>query len=251
MMKSLLPIPMLLCAGWVWAGDAPIMPSWMTPYAGAREQTGTIGTRVWSNYSAKAPVAEIVEYYQGLFEGAGLTFHPVKNAMTTTIRGAPAECSLEIELHGMGAITSVSITCSAWTTGHMQGQAKFDQPVYPKAKAPLPPLAWPDWLVSCDPAESPEIQKGVDRFKLRFLKAEFTTRQDRESIQAFYADLLNAHDYPVWIRSSGLTPPDRVAVVEGLHFLAGNPGPRFAMRVQLTPAAGAIQVELRITAHPN
>ncbi len=79
---------------------------------------------------------------------------------------------------------------------------------------------------------------------------EFTSTQDRETIQTFYADLLNAHDYPVWIRSAILTPKDRPAVVEGVHYFNGKPGPRFAIHVQLTPVNGAYRVELRITAHP-
>jgi hypothetical protein len=228
------------------------MPAWLTPYSGATERTRATGNRVWSNYLTAATLAETIEYYHGLFDREGLTFHPVTNALTTSIRGAAPECSLEILLHAMARSTSVQITCIAWSTGdpHLQAQAKFDQPVYPKARAPIPPLAWPDWLTTCEPGSTPEIQNGVDRFKLKFLKAEFTSGQDRETIQTFYAGLLNAHDYPVWIRSSSLTPKDHTAVVEGVHYFNDNPGPRFAIHVRLTPLHSAYQVELRITAHP-
>jgi hypothetical protein len=233
----------LTCACGLAAGDAPAMPAWMTPYPGATEHTRAMGNRVWSNYVTTATLAETIEYYHGLFDREGLVFHPVASSMTTTIRGAASECSLEIILHGMGRNTSVQIACIAWSTGssEMQGQAKFDRPVYPKARAPIPPLAWPNWLTTCEPGSTPEIQNGIDRFQQKFLKAEFTSTQDRETIQAFYADLLNAHDYPVSIRSP---------VVEGIHYFNSNPGPRFAIHVQLTPVHGAYQVELRITAHP-
>ncbi|MGO9260302.1 MAG: hypothetical protein ACLQU1_28945 [Bryobacteraceae bacterium] len=255
--KLLPSILLLACAGPLAGSDTPAMPSWMTPYPGASERTGTQATRVWSSYLAKASLAEVVEYYHGLFDGAGLTFHPVANALTTTIRGAAPECSLEIVIQGLGARTSVQVTCSAWASQseHLQAQAKFDRPVYPQPRVPgpagTPPLVWPDWLTTCEPDAAPEIQKGVDQFKLRFLKVEFTSLQDRDAIEEFYADLLNAHDYPVWVRSSKLTPRDKTAVVEGRHFFGGKPGPRFDIHVQLTPVNGAIQVELRMTAHPN
>ena len=152
----------------------------------------------------------------------------------------------------MGRSTSAQVSCRAWASdsSHLDHQAKYDQPVYPKAKPAVPPLAWPDWLTTCDPGISPEIQSGVDQFKLRYFKAEFTSHQDRESIVDFYANLFNAHDYPVWIRSSKITPRDKPALVEGQHFFGEKPGPWFGIRVQLTPVGSAFQVELRITAHP-
>ena len=252
-MARILPWILLPAALASAAGDVPVMPSWMVPYPGATERTRSMTGRAWSNYLAKAPADDVIEYYRGLFEQAGLTFHPVKDGLGTTIRGAPPECSLDIVIQAMGRNTSVAVTCSAWASGHMEGQAKYDNPVYPKPRAPLPPLVWPDWLTTCDPAAAspgPEIQKGVDRFKVRYLKAEFTTQMDREAIMNFYADLLNAHDYPVWIRSSSVQPRDHTMVVEGQHFFGDKPGPRFAIHVQLTPAGDAVQVELRISAHP-
>jgi hypothetical protein len=242
----------LASAGRLAASDAPSMPTWLTPYPGATERTRSMGNRVWSNYLTAATLEQTIEYYHGLFDRAGLTFHPVASSLTTSIRGAAPECSFEVLIHGMGRTTSVEVTCIAWASGssEMQNQAKFDKPVYPKARAPIPPLAWPDWLTTCESSASPEIQSGVDRFKLKFLKVEFTSGQDRETIQSFYADLLNAHDYPVAMRSSSLTPKDHLAIVEGAHYFNGRPGPRFAIHVQLTPVNGAYQVELRLTAHP-
>jgi hypothetical protein len=177
-------------------------------------------------------VDEVVDYYRDLFNGAGLPFHPRSNALAATIFGDAPECDLIILIRKSAAGAGVQITCSnkAHTAARekaekrgLEGQARFDEPVYPKPRIALPPLVWPDWLTSCDPAATPEVQAGVDRFKLKFLKAEFTTRQDRDAIQDFYADLLNAHGYPVWVESSRLTPSDHSAVLEGVHYFDAEP----------------------------
>ena len=249
----LVAVLVLACARLPAAGEAPPMPPWITPFPGASsERSGTMTGWRWSRYLTNAPLDQVVAYYRGLLEGAGLAAHPVTNALTTTIRGAAQECSLEITIQGMMRSTSVQVSCRAWESqgDHLQSQSKFDKPVYPGPKVAVPPLAWPEWLTSCDPGASPEIQKGVDQFKLRYFKAEFTSHMDRDAILEFYAGLLNANSYPVWVRSSAITPRDKKAVVEGQHFFGEKPGPWFGIRVQLTPVGNTLQVELRITAHP-
>jgi hypothetical protein len=243
---------LLACALAAAAGEAPPMPDWLTPMAGAQIRSGSMTGWRWSRYLVKAAPDEVIEHYRGLFERAGLAFHPVKNTMTTTIRGAASECSLEIEVQGMlNGNTSVSVNCRAWEQGskNLEGQAKYDRPVYPKARAVLPPLEWPAWLVTCD-GPAVEAHRGIDQFKVRYIQAEFVSHMDREAILDFYDDLMTANDYKRFSRSSKITPRDRAAVVEGWHFFDANPGPRFAIRVQVIPASGGMRVQLRISAHP-
>jgi hypothetical protein len=124
---------------------------------------------------------------------------------------------------------------------------EYDQPVYPRPQAPMPALAWPNWLGHPEGAAL-QIQKGVDRFKLNYLQAEFDSISDRASLQRFYSGLLNSHDYRVTAQSSQIAPLDRQAIVEGAHSFS-NPGPRFVIRVEFNPASAAVHVVLRITAH--
>jgi hypothetical protein len=92
-----------------------------------------------------------------------------------------------------------------------------------------------------------KIRSGVDRFKLKYLEAEFDSGQDRAAIQQFYVELLKAHDYPVTMESSPITPRERPAVVEGTRTFDG--ARRFVIRVDLTPTSDGVHVVLRITAH--
>ncbi len=165
------------CAGPLAATEVPSMPAWLTPYPGATERTRSMGNRVWSNYLTAATLEQTIDYYHGSFDRAGLTFHPVASSLTTSIRGAAPECSFEVLIHGMARSTSVEVTCIAWSTGssEMQSQAKFDKPVYPKARAPLPPLAWPDWLTTCrlqcqpgDPKRRRPVQGEVPQGGIHF-----------------------------------------------------------------------------------
>lgn len=111
----------------------------------------------------------------------------------------------------------------------------------------MPALAWPNWLAHPEGAAL-RIQKGVDRFKLNYLQTEFDSTSDRASLQHFYTGLLTSHDYRVTAQSSPITPPARQGIVEGAHSFS-QPGPRFVIRVELNPAAAAVHVVLRITAH--
>jgi hypothetical protein len=129
------------------------------------------------------------------------------------------------------------------------GMAKFDQPNYPKPKPPLPPLAWPGWLVRCDGAPL-RNQKGVDRFKLNYLVAEFTSPSDPAEVHTFYADLLNANGYPVEFQSGLASQRTGLGWIQGTYYAGEKPGPGLVIRAEITPADGGAHVELRITRRP-
>ena len=170
------------------------------------------------------------------------------------IRGDIPGCGLTIQVRKRAAGTSVQITATqrpvirkVTEQDIRRDMQKYDQPVYPTPKVPLPALRWPSWLTACDDGVAPAIRKGVDRFKSDYLEAEFNSRQDRAAIQQFSVELLHSHDCPVTIESSPITPPERPAVVEGTRTFSG--AGRFVIRVDLTPTAGGIHVVLRIRAH--
>ncbi len=195
------------------------------------------------------------------------------NPITKPLRSAAPECDLLIQIRASDSGTAVQVDCAAKSqpgasvTGPVvappttravretearkkipDNMAEFDRPVYPRPRPPMPPLVWPRWLVSSDGVPL-EPHKGVDRFKLNYWSAEFTSASDRAAILGFYADLLNANGYPVWVQSSAITPPNRTTLVEGVHYFDTKPGPNFAIRAELTPVNGSFHVELRITAH--
>jgi hypothetical protein len=244
----------LACAGYVAGQGSFSMPSWLEPYPGATAKAHTFSNFISSSYQTSAPPEEVVGHYKELFTAAGLPFFPHKDPITISISGSPPECNVLIQIRKFAGATQVNVTCSA-VLAHKTTEAdvirsmeKFDQPVYPTAPPRIPPLTWPSWLGPCDGAPV-EVHTGVDRFKLNYMKAEFTSSLERAAIQSFYADLLNSHGYPVSMQSSPITPRDRTALVEGARYFSGPPGPRFAIRVELVPAADGIHVELRITEH--
>ncbi len=253
------------------AGPQLSMPPWLTNFPGATAETHATPGLVESNYETSAPAAEVIHHYRSVFADKKLPFHPNADGIGVTIRGAAPECDLLIQIRASETGTAVQVDCAAKSPVSPSASdsvvnppttragertearkripdnlAEFDQPLYPRPRAPLPPLVWPRWLVSCDGVPL-EPHKGVDRFKLSYLSAEFTSASDRATILAFYADLLNANGYPVWLQSSAITPRDRSTLVEGVHHFDTNPGPNFAMRAALTPVNGLIHVELRIT----
>ena len=85
-----------------------------------------------------------------------------------------------------------------------------------------------------------DIQRGVDQFGRKFLKGSFTTDSPRRAIQTFYADLLNSHGYTIRTQSIPAWPPDRKAWLEGEHHSNGTTGPRFVIRIELTPAGETV-----------
>jgi hypothetical protein len=252
----------------------PVMPKWLVSFPGVTARVRTSTLLVEARYETTAPVAEVMAHYRKLFEGAGLPFHANATGMGVSIRGAAPECALLIQISQQGYGSQVQVSCAVEPAApppgavpaqaedappkpffaekeksHIQGMEKYDQPVYPRPKAPLPPLVWPSWLVHCDGGVF-TVQKGVDRFKLNYLKAQFTSQSDRGKIQSFYANLLNAHGYAVYAQSSPRLPDSREATVEGAHYFGDAPGPGFVIRVRLTAVAGGTDVELLLTSHP-
>lgn len=245
------------------AGEHPLsMPSWLVPYPGVSADTRTLPGLLESSYETTAPPIRVITHYHGLLVTAALRYRQTVEGGVTSIRTAALECDVLVQIRPQGAGTFVQVDCTARgpvdpaaitaaAKGDkgLQGMEKYDRPVSPQSRPHLPPLVWPSWLISCD-GGALEVYKGVDVFKLSFLKAEFDSTSDRAAIQAYYADLLNSHGYPVSMQSSRITPLDRKALVEGIHLYGDTLGPRFVIRAELTPTEGAVHVELRITARP-
>ena len=244
------------------------MPAWITAYPGASEQTRRMGPAVESAYTADAPPRDVLSHFRRLFAAAGLKFDPGAAGNGFLIRATPPECDLFIRIHRVDSGTAVEVTCS---TGPAQGQTqrsleqadqshrshidameKFDTPVYPAPRRPVPPmplLAWPAWLVRVDNV-LPEAQRGTDQFRLHYLKTTYASSAPASDIQAFYADLLSANGYRVYFRSPASTPKDRKIWLEADQQVEGRAGRRFVIRIDLTPANGLVTVDLRMTAHP-
>jgi hypothetical protein len=236
------------------AAERPSVPAWLTAYPGAAAQTKTSPEKIEISYQAPASVADVVAHYEGLFTAAGLPFRPQMYGSTAVIQGGPADCSLTIQIRKLGSGAAVQITAIPHAVvPHLteddivRSMAEFDKPVYPGPRTPMPALAWPSWLTASDTVPL-EVYKGVDQFKLDYLKAAFTSSLDRAEVQHFYVDLFNSHDYPVSVQSSSITPPNQKAIVEGTHAFA-RPGPRFVIHAEFTPVNGQVHVDLRITAH--
>jgi hypothetical protein len=243
------------------------MPAWLSAYPGTDEQTRSLGPLVESSYTAAAPPRDVLSHFRQLFKTAGLPFQPSAAGNGFMIRAAPPECDLFIRIRRMDDGTAVQVTCTS-TPGREQAQRtlaqaeeshhdrinsmeKFDRPVYPQPKraVPMPPLAWPSWLLRID-GERLDVQKGVDGVMMHYLKSSFLCALPRNDIQTYYADLLNSNGYPVYLRSLASTPKDRKAWVEGAQPLEGRAGRRFVIRIDLTPANDLVTVELRMTAYP-
>jgi hypothetical protein len=184
-----------------------VMPSWLVPYPGAAPQDRKMGNSVESTYTVAAAPHEIVAHFRTLFASAGLAFEPDAMGFGFLIRAAAPECDLDISIRKRDPDTAVKVTCSPRLAAnekmanlraqqraeHAQSDpmTKFDTPVYPQAKAPQAPLGWPSWLVRVDGARL-LVERSPGR-----LKSTFTSSPTREGIQAFYANLLAAHDYKV------------------------------------------------------
>jgi hypothetical protein len=184
------------------------MPAWVVPYPGASAQNRQILNSVESTYTiAAAAPHDVLGHFRTLFASAGLRFQPDPMGGGFLIRSAAPECDLEVVIRRRDSNTTVKVTCSPrlaanqyMTNLREQEKAasaqsdpmkKFDTPVYPQPKAPLPPLTWPSWLVRVDGARLP-VEKLSGQ-----LRSSFASRPTREAIQAFYADLLNSHNYRV------------------------------------------------------
>jgi hypothetical protein len=269
-MRRKQPILLLACLAsraFLSAQSTPTMPAWLSAYPGADEQIRSLGPLVESSYTVAAPPRDVLSHFRQLFKTAGLPFQPSAAGNGFMIRAASPECDLFIRIRRMDDGTAVQVTCTS-TPGRDQTQRalaqaeeshhdrinsmeKFDRPVYPQPKraVPMPPLAWPSWLLRID-GERLDVQKGVDGVMMHYLKSSFLCALPRNDIQTYYADLLNSNGYPVYLRSLASTPKDRKAWVEGAQPLEGRAGRRFVIRIDLTPANDLVTVELRMTAYP-
>ena len=270
------------------AQTPPAMPAWLAPYPGATAETRASSVLIESAYQTSAAPTDVVTHYQKLFAAAGLPFHPNLDGIGTAIRSSAPECDLLIQIRERAPGSSVRVSCAAkspeltetapppppekptyeqrvakihedsqkaveahWDAVRTSNEKmeKYDQPVYPVARPPLPPLSWPEWLVSCEGSQL-KVQKGVDQFKLSYLKTTFTSVQDRAKVQAFYAHLLNANGYAVEFQSNRAAPANAKVMVQGAYYPGEKPGPRIIVRAEITPVDIAQQVELRVTRRP-
>ena len=249
-------VVLLAAVGFVAGQSTLAIPSWLEPLPGATPRTHDFTTFVEQDYKTDASPADVVAHYRKLFDAAKLPFFPQIDPISTTIHGDTPECDLKVDIRRFSGATLVHVTCSQPTLRKrqedgMRAMAKYDQPVYPqtRTKAQLPPLTWPTWLVQCD--SSPlQAHRGVDRFKLSYLSAEYDCAADRTRIQTFYADLLSSNGYTVTAQTPAFLPRGGTAIVEGARYFGDRLGPRFVVRVELTAVEGAFHVDLRITARP-
>jgi hypothetical protein len=230
------------------------IPAWLHPYPGANEEITTSPGRVVVTYETSLSLEEIVAFQRGLFAAQSIPFQPEMYGTAAVIRANPEGCGLTIQIRQEKSGTAVQITATErpviprlTESDIRRSMEKYDQPVYPAPKVPLPALIWPSWLAAYGVEASP-VRKGVDQFRNQYLVSEFDSTEARGAIQAFYSGLLNAHEYRVTMESSPITPPAKPAVVEGMHSfeLSG----RFVIRVDLSPpTARGVHVDIRITAH--
>ena len=230
------------------------IPAWLQPYPGANEEVETSRGRAVATYETYVSLDEMVAFHRGRFAAQNIPFEPEIYGNTALIRANPEGCSLTIQIRKTTRGMAVQITASErpvipklTESDIRQSMEKYDQPVNPAPRVPLPALRWPSWLTTYGTGESP-VHNGVDRFRNQYLESEFDAAGTREAIQAYYADLLKANDYRVTMESSPITPPGRPSVVEGTRSF--DHSGRFVIRIDLTPTARDVHVTLRITAHP-
>lgn len=229
------------------------IPAWLRPFPGANEQITTSPGVAVATYETSSSLEELVAFHRGLFAVQGIPFRPEMYGSAAVIRAYPEGNGLTIQIRREKSGTAVQITAterSAIPTvterDIRRSMERYDSPVYPAPRVPLPGLTWPLWLVAYEVEGSP-VRKGVDQFRNQYLESECDSTDARGSIQAFYSGLLNAHEYRVTMESSPITPPGRPTLVEGTHSFEHSG--RFVIRVDLSPTARGVHVAIRITAH--
>jgi hypothetical protein len=176
-----------------------------TPGASAQNRR-TLNTAE-ATYTIAAPPRDVLSHFRTLFGSAGLPFEPDAMGYGFLIRAAAPECDLDISIRRRDPDTTVRVTCSPRLAANermdklrAQQRAekaqsdpmkKFDTPVYPEPKAAAATVVWPSWLVRVDGARL-LVEKLPGQ-----MRSSFTSSPTREGVQAFYADLLNAHNYRV------------------------------------------------------
>ncbi len=229
------------------------IPAWLQPYPGANEEIMTSPGIAVATYEASLSLEEMVAFHRGLFAAQAIPFRPEMYGATAVIRANPEGSGITIQIRQEKSGTAVQITATerpviprVTESDVRRSMEKYDQPVYPAPRVPLPLLGWPSWLVAYG-ADASAVRKGVDQFRNQYMESEFDSSEARGAIQAFYSGLLNAHAYRVTMESSPITPPGRPALVEGTHSFEHSG--RFVIRVDLSPTALGIHVAIRITAH--
>ena len=255
------------------------MPAWLADYPGVSPQTRSSAVLVESTYDVAATPGEVIGHYRKLFEAAGLAWQPNLDGVGTVVRGAASECDLLLKIREQGTGTSVRVSCAARVPAPMlqatpapaapvtpptrqsvaderrreisrkslEEMEKYDQPYRPPPRPPAPRLVWPEWLVSVDGAPL-AAERGVDQFKLNYLKSAYLTNADRNGAVAFYTELLNANGYRV-MHTPPTWPRDRKAWLNADFYPGANPGPRIAIHVDFTPDEQGMRVDVRMTAH--
>lgn len=236
------------------AGERFTIPAWVVPYPGANAEITTSPGVAVVTYEAPLSLDEMVAFHRGLFAAQAIPFRPEMYGTSAVIRANPEGCGLTIQIRQLRSGTAVQITATerpviprVTESDVRRSMEKYDQPVYPAPRVPLPALGWPSWLAAYGVEASP-VRKGVDQFKNQYLESEFDSSEARGAIQAFYSGLLNAHEYRVTMETSPITPPGKPALVEGTHSFEHSG--RFVIRVDLSPTAQGIHVAMRVTAHP-
>ena len=93
------------------------LPSWLTPYPGAKTETQTaFATRIEVSYTTAAKPDPVIAHYQHLLEGASLPFLPSFDGMGTSIRAAAADCDLLIKVQAQEDGSLIRISCAVKTS---------------------------------------------------------------------------------------------------------------------------------------
>ena len=254
MSRLLISALSMACAATQFVTPVPsVMPAWLVPYPGASAQNRQAGHGVESTCTIAAPPHDILAHFRTLFASAGLPFQADPMGHGFLIRAAAPECDLDISIRRRDPDTTVKVTAprgSKPTSGWLRAQEraehaqsdpmkKFDTPVYPQAKAAVAPLTWPSWLVRVDGARLP-----VEKFP-GLLKSSFTSMPTREAIQAFYADLLNAHNYRV-TQGLAAAPEKFGSWVQATADPDSQLGRRVVIWVKIRPVGEDFAVELTL-----
>jgi hypothetical protein len=244
------------CAAGQFVTPAPsVMPAWLVPYPGAGAQSRRIFNTAESTYTVAAAPHDVLAHFRTLFVSAGLPFEPDSLGGGFLIRAGAPECDLDISIRRRDSNTEVKVTCAPRLAAneHMANlraqekakqaasdpMKKFDTPVYPQPKAPLPPLTWPSWLVRVDGARLPAEKSPGG------LSSSFVSRPTRDAIQYFYANLLTSHGYQV-TQGLAAAPEKFGSWVQGTTEADGQLGRRVVIRVKIKPAGQDFAVELSL-----
>ncbi len=248
------------------AQTPPALPSWLTPFPGATEQTRQSSLITESTYIAAAAPHDVVEHYRRLFQSAGLAFRPNPMGYGFLIRATTEACSLSINLRNQNGSTAVRVTCAARRAGApdtaatveradqagrkrvQDDMSKFDKPVYPQPRTSRPMADWPPWLVHVQGARL-QVVDASGAVGPTYLKATYVTRVSRADVEAFYEGLLTSNGFPVNSRSNRSVAATQRSWLQA-SVAADESGRRVVIRIELAPASAGTTVDLRVTTFP-